>query len=215
MQAPTTPRPRHHTTSQTPVKAKPVAAGPSSHHTTGTAWKDATPARPEPLLRFIVDSARLRVEDTYVQCGDAVGLYAEGAGEPGEALRWLRRYVKAAQARGVLPSWWTESNNTALFRLACDSTSITVNGRKHNFCIRFAVEAHDVAAVWGKEGVAQLRQFATRILGSVHDPLSETWLSDEGFGSDDEYDSEDDDDERGEYDSEDSEDENDSEGYRR
>lgn len=172
---------------EAPAKAQAPAAA--------DAWYGAaTASEPTAALRFLIESARLRVEDVYVQCGDAVGAYAEGAGEVGEAARWLLRYVRAAAARDVLPRWWNDDTTAALFNAAKSRATVTMNGKQHGFNIGHAVEEFDVAAVWGMSGVARLRALAETILGPVHAPFTEDEDAYDNFSSDDEDDDDDDED---------------------
>eukprot|EP01063_Lacrimia_lanifica_P041473 TRINITY_DN9697_c0_g1_i1.p1 TRINITY_DN9697_c0_g1~~TRINITY_DN9697_c0_g1_i1.p1 ORF type:complete len:966 (+),score=220.87 TRINITY_DN9697_c0_g1_i1:84-2981(+) len=155
------------------VKAKPQNVVDHRH----AWWAGCTADECTGALTFFVESARLRVEDEYIM-GDVVGAYAEAAGGmPGEAMRWLKRYVRQAARRGALPPWWCDQTTEKLAALAGDKSG--------GSCIGHAVEAADVLKKWGRDKLAQMRELADAILGGVDDPFTEDEDDDDDDVSDD------------------------------
>lgn len=112
--------------------------------------------RPEiDVYRLLIDSYRLRVEDTYTMDGELMegSLYAGNT----SGLRGFRHFLRAAATiSGLLPPWWNAEKRAACERLGMDASQWSD--------LRCAVEKSDIIEQYGDpQFPMQLRMLAEAV----------------------------------------------------
>jgi tetratricopeptide (TPR) repeat protein len=120
---------------------------------------------------LLIDSYRLRVEDEYTMTGDVDERSLYG-GTP-TPLPHFKAFIKKAATKGLLPSWWAETEAESMATL-CE---MAVTHEWHN--IKYAAEKSDMLEHYNMLELPMLRALAEKVRGPVF-----------GYGdeSDDDYD---------------------------
>ncbi|KAL7543198.1 hypothetical protein ACHAWF_007339, partial [Thalassiosira exigua] len=114
------------------------------------------------LYGSIVDSYRLRVEETYVRTGDADAASLYG-GEVAVPARHFRGYLRLGLSRRSFPSGFAEEDLYPIGKFA---------EKDEWHCIKYAVELGDVKEHYGKLGRpmehVKLREIAFKAMGPIN-----------------------------------------------
>lgn len=108
--------------------------------------------------RWLIDCYRLRIEDTYTQSGDAIGLY--GGDDPLPSFKHFLK--KAAKKPELLPDWWkADVDVKSMTREATKGTESNIYG---------AVEKSDIVEMYDAWAPMKLRALGEQIYGSRPSP---------------------------------------------
>lgn len=108
------------------------------------------------VFGLLVDTYRLRVEDTYLIMGEVSGLYA-GEDPLPEFVKFLGN-AEGAEAGKLLPSWWTPKKRGFCVRFGMRED--------HWWCLNSAVEQSDIVQYYGDPTICiKLRLLAKKIHG--------------------------------------------------
>ena len=129
-------------------------------------WGSATADAPQEAYKRFIDACRLAVEEAYTTDGDAIGSYAEAAGDQGAAFEYFERFIKAAKRQKLMPPWWRDSRD--IIDMAKLAAAPRVDGEPNGFSIFHAQEVSDVRETWGVQTMLVLRSLARRIDDSIN-----------------------------------------------
>lgn len=109
----------------------------------GAWWGSATSKKPSEAYRKLIDACRLAVEQAYTREGDAIGSYAEAAGDEGAAEAFFEAFMKSAMGANLLPPWWDDAHTAGCRKLA--------QNPRGGFYLLHAIERSDAQQTWGAE----------------------------------------------------------------